>query len=259
MIELARAPRPTVIRLRPGQLVELGRSPRDRSISSSTRQRSRAGWSRSRALGARIVSLAKEGPNDRGSLSLAFDRVRRDRRDRRFASGHAFAEEPEDPPGVAASDRASAQPADDASRLDALARRYEQAYPDTTKDAALPSGDVERASLVAQLVQMFVVLGGVCLLAYVVLGKLLPRIVRGTTPLAKRRILEVVDRLPIDPRRSILVVEMASRYFLVGITEQGITLLSRLDEDDVKAALAATRDRRRRRPRRHRDVRSEGL
>lgn len=90
-------------------------------------------------------------------------------------------------------------------------------------------------------VEMLVVLGAVCLLAYLLLGKVLPRVLRVPTPTASGRLLTVLDRLPIDPRRSILVVKMGDEHFLVGSAEQGLTLLARLDPGEVRDAMAAAR------------------
>jgi flagellar biogenesis protein FliO len=93
-------------------------------------------------------------------------------------------------------------------------------------------------SFVGAMVQMVLVLGSICLLAYLVLGKLLPRLLNIQQPTAQKRILTIVDRLPIDQRRSIVVLQIGALYFLVGITEQGISLISRLERDDVESALA---------------------
>src|SRR5688572_18469800 len=60
-------------------------------------------------------------------------------------------------------------------------------------------------SLAYTFFKMVVTLGAVCLLAYLSLGKLLPKLLRVQAPIASRRILQVVDRLPIDQRRSIMI------------------------------------------------------
>lgn len=87
--------------------------------------------------------------------------------------------------------------------------------------------------------EMLLSLGVVCLLAYLLLGKLLPRLLRVPAASASGRLLSVVDRLPIDPRRSLMVVKMGEQHFLVGSSEQGLTLLARLDPSEVRDALAA--------------------
>ena len=105
----------------------------------------------------------------------------------------------------------------------------------------LEGKDAGYAELGALLLQMIAVLGAVCLLAYLLLGKLLPRLLKVPMPSAKQRILDIVDRLAIDQRRSIMIIRTGELYFLVGVTEQGINLLSRLDADDVDKALQDAR------------------
>lgn len=108
--------------------------------------------------------------------------------------------------------------------------------------AADPLNPTHRAmprmpSLVGQLVKTVLVLGAVCLLAYVVLGRLLPRLLNIPAPGASRRIIQVVDRLPVDQKRSVMLIKLADRHYLIGVTEHGISLLSQVDEHDVDRAL----------------------
>jgi flagellar biogenesis protein FliO len=104
----------------------------------------------------------------------------------------------------------------------------------------LNSGTKDAPSLAYTFFKMLVTLGAVCLLAYLSLGKLLPKLLRVPPPIAGHRILQVVDRLPIDQRRSIMIIKTGQDlYYLVGVTDHGINLLSRLDADDVDSALAS--------------------
>ena len=99
--------------------------------------------------------------------------------------------------------------------------------------------DDDLPSLGFAFFKMMLTLGAVCLLAYLSLGKLLPRLMRVQQPIAGRNILQVVDRLPIDQRRSIMIIKTGEElYYLVGVTDHGINLLSRLDADDIDTALA---------------------
>lgn len=130
----------------------------------------------------------------------------------------------------------------------------------SASDERAPSGEVEslldarfeadeRSALLEDstpalgrtFLEMLLVLGGVCLLAYLLLGKLMPRLLRVPMPLAPRRLLAIVDRLPLDPRRSLLVVKLGEQHFLIGVSEQGMSLLSRLDAGEVKDAIDAAR------------------
>ena len=47
-------------------------------------------------------------------------------------------------------------------------------------------------------------------------------------------VMKVVERLSIEPRRSLYVVEAAGEYFLVGAAESGLTMLTKLDSAEVK-------------------------
>lgn len=48
-------------------------------------------------------------------------------------------------------------------------------------------------------------------------------------------LLDVVARVPLEPRRSLYVVEVAGKTLLVGTSEMGLSVLSELDAGEVKA------------------------
>ena len=52
-------------------------------------------------------------------------------------------------------------------------------------------------------------------------------------------VLDVVARVPLEPRRSLYVVEVAGKTLLVGTSEMGLSVLSELDGERVRADLAA--------------------
>jgi flagellar protein FliO/FliZ len=84
------------------------------------------------------------------------------------------------------------------------------------------------------LVGSLLVLGLVCLVAWLVV-----RI--GTRRLWNPRgggVLEVVARVPLEPRRSLYVVEVAGKTLLVGTSEMGLSVLSELDAERVRSDLA---------------------
>jgi flagellar protein FliO/FliZ len=82
------------------------------------------------------------------------------------------------------------------------------------------------------LLRSLLALAAVCLLVYVVL-RFLSRRVPGTatgTPL-----MRIVARLPLEPRRSLYLVEVAGRYLLVGLGENGSpATLAEIDAATVK-------------------------
>ena len=106
-----------------------------------------------------------------------------------------------------------------------------------TPSRPLGTRDESMSGIGGALTQMLVVLGGVCLLAYLLLGKVLPRLMRVQIPEAPRRILKVIDRVALDQRGSLLIVAIGDSYFLVGASQGGIDLISRLETDVVLAAL----------------------
>lgn len=99
------------------------------------------------------------------------------------------------------------------------------------------NGAAAGASYGDLLVTSLLVLGAVCIAAYVavrVFGRLLATgRARGT------HLLDVVARVPLEPRRSLYVVEVAGKTLLVGTSEMGLSVLSELDGSEVKSRVQA--------------------
>ncbi len=95
----------------------------------------------------------------------------------------------------------------------------------TGGDAGASYGDL--------LVTSLIVLGAVCIAAFVAVrlfGRYLSAgRVRGA------HLLDVVARVPLEPRRSLYVVEVAGKTLLVGTSEMGLSVLSELDAAEVKS------------------------
>jgi len=90
------------------------------------------------------------------------------------------------------------------------------------------------------LLQTLLALGAVCLLAYVVL-RYGARRLYGVG--RKGRVLNLVERLPLDPRRSIYLVDVAGRHVLLGTSDQGgVSFLAEVDGARVAAALSGGTD-----------------
>jgi flagellar biogenesis protein FliO len=83
------------------------------------------------------------------------------------------------------------------------------------------------------LVTSLVVLGGVCIAAFVVVRLAGRFLATGRTRGA--HLLDVVARVPLEPRRSLYVVEVAGKTLLVGTSEMGLSVLSELDGGEVRA------------------------
>lgn len=86
------------------------------------------------------------------------------------------------------------------------------------------------------LVTSLLVLGGVCVAAFVIVRVVGRFLATGRTRGA--HLLDVVARLPLEPRRSLYVVEVAGKTLLVGTSEMGIGVLSELDGESVRAKVA---------------------
>jgi flagellar protein FliO/FliZ len=87
------------------------------------------------------------------------------------------------------------------------------------------------------LVTSLLVLGAVCIAAFVAVrlfGRLL-----STGRTRGAHLLDVVARVPLEPRRSLYVVEVAGKTLLVGTSEMGLSVLSELDGSEVRARVQA--------------------
>jgi flagellar biosynthetic protein FliO len=86
-------------------------------------------------------------------------------------------------------------------------------------------------SLLWMFVQTILALGFVCLLAYVVLRVVLPRLNVST---AGKTMINVIDRAPLDQRRSLYVVKVTGRWLLISSSEGGVQLISELDAEKAE-------------------------
>lgn len=102
-----------------------------------------------------------------------------------------------------------------------------------------PGGDreAEPESLAVVLVKMLLGLGVTVGAVYLTLAFLARRLTQ--LPGATGRVVRVAERVAIEPRRALYVLEAAGEYLLVGVGDGQMTVLSRLDADKARAALAA--------------------
>jgi flagellar biogenesis protein FliO len=82
------------------------------------------------------------------------------------------------------------------------------------------------------LLKMVAALVVVCLLAYAAL-RLARRHLIGLRPRGQGGLLRVVDRCALSARQSLWVVEVAGRYFLIGVADGAIAKLAELDADQL--------------------------
>jgi flagellar biogenesis protein FliO len=95
------------------------------------------------------------------------------------------------------------------------------------------SGNGAAASYGDLLVTSVVVLAVVGIVAFVmvkVVGRFL-----ATGRVRGAHLLDVVARIPLEPRRSLYVVSVAGKTLLVGTSEMGLSVLSELDAAEVAA------------------------
>lgn len=78
------------------------------------------------------------------------------------------------------------------------------------------------------LVETIVLLVVMCALAIVVLF-----VARRAGLGAARGPIQLIGQLPLDPRRSVYLVQIASKVLVVGVAEGGMTKLGELDESDL--------------------------
>jgi len=101
----------------------------------------------------------------------------------------------------------------------------------------MPGTGATGASYGDLLVTSLVVLGGVCLAAFVMVRLVSRLFATGRTQ--GGHLLDVVARVPLEPRRSLYVVEVAGKTLLLGTSEMGLSLLSELDPVEVRARIVA--------------------
>ncbi len=83
-------------------------------------------------------------------------------------------------------------------------------------------------STLAYLVSLFAIFGFVVVMAYFAARFLGGKFARHITGSGGR----ILEHLPLGPNRSVCVVEMANRLFLLGVTEHSITLLSEITDPE---------------------------
>lgn len=99
----------------------------------------------------------------------------------------------------------------------------------------------EDVSLGWTLVRTMVLLGMVIVLVYLTLNVGLRKLL-GIRPTAGLSLVTVLERVPLDQRRSLFVVEAGGEVLLIGGSDNSLALISKLDRaevDRIRAARAA--------------------
>jgi len=92
-----------------------------------------------------------------------------------------------------------------------------------------PSEDLDFGMMIFR---MLIFLGIVLVLIYFVLRKGLPLLIQN--PTLKSRAVRILERVPVDQKRSLLVVEVQDRVYLLGSAEGQINVLIELDRDKLE-------------------------
>lgn len=101
---------------------------------------------------------------------------------------------------------------------------------------AVQETPVEEINFGMLIVKMIFFLGVVVALIYLVLKKLLPLLIHGAA--FQARSIRILERMPVDQRRSLLVVEVQDKIYLMGSAEGQINILMELDREKLNAGTA---------------------
>jgi flagellar protein FliO/FliZ len=88
-------------------------------------------------------------------------------------------------------------------------------------------------SFVLMLLQTIFALAFVCGLAYVIFRWVLPRL---SVARSSNSMVRIVDRLGLDARKSLYVIEVAGRWLLVASSEAGVQLIAELEATSAEEA-----------------------
>jgi flagellar biogenesis protein FliO len=100
--------------------------------------------------------------------------------------------------------------------------------------AAEATADAEPESLGWVLARTLLLLGAVLLSIYLTLNVGLRKLMGLQGPVGRRQsLVSVIERVPLDQRRTLFVLKAADEYLLVGSGEGGLQLLSKLDTQAV--------------------------
>ncbi len=114
----------------------------------------------------------------------------------------------------------------------------------TPAEPDLLGAEAEQESLGWTLVRTLLLLGAVVVSIYLTLNVGLRRLMglQGV-PMGKPSVVSVLERVPLDQRRTLFVLKAGDEYLLVGGGESGLQLLSKLDTTAVERIRAESPQR----------------
>lgn len=82
--------------------------------------------------------------------------------------------------------------------------------------------------------KMFAALGAVSVLAILVLKCFVPKL--GLTKRFQRsKYFHILGRAPLEPKKSLYLVQCGERYFILGVADAGINVISEISRDEAVA------------------------
>ncbi|RKG58705.1 hypothetical protein D7X30_13975 [Corallococcus sp. AB011P] len=133
-------------------------------------------------------------------------------------------------------------PASSPAVADDSADRAKRHADELDRELGVPEseGGEEQESLGWVVVRTVALLGAVLAAIYLTLNVGLRRLMglQGV-PVGKASVVSVMERIPLDQRRTLFVLKAADEYLLVGGGEGGVQLVSKLDRDAVERIRAA--------------------
>ena len=78
------------------------------------------------------------------------------------------------------------------------------------------------------------------IVAFLLAAKFLPRLFSRGSFTPRGRMIQVIERHALEPRKTVYLIKVADQYFLIGSTPEGLTTLSgaTLDQDSLRQRLA---------------------
>jgi flagellar biogenesis protein FliO len=78
------------------------------------------------------------------------------------------------------------------------------------------------------------------IIAFILAAKFLPKLLGRTSLTPRGRLIQIIDRHPLEPRKTIYLIKVADQYFLIASTPDRIETLSGspLDQDALRQHLA---------------------
>jgi flagellar protein FliO/FliZ len=92
---------------------------------------------------------------------------------------------------------------------------------------------METLNFIWMLFLTFLALAIVCGLAYFVFRIILPKL---NVSLSSKSMIRIVDRIGLDSRKSLYIIEVADEYMLISVSENGVQMVSKLDNVSAKSA-----------------------